>query len=225
MIVRLAIVALCLGSIARAAEPPPLTFGRPHVCSGDYYPADAVKLHHEGTVTLSFTITEQGTVTDPTIVHSSGYPELDAAALACVPSWRYRPATQNGKPAAVLWKAQVKFDQPSPEEMQRHLAVDQAMRALENEASRCLYAALAARAVAPEFDGVTQISIRFHAASAAEVSSFASSGNQVLDDMAVACFQDAPSLRQVRSLMPDGREYHLYVRWKDVLQARPAVHQ
>lgn len=74
-------------------------------CSSWLYPPVAVRQRHEGVTTMSFTIAENGTVKNVTVSKSSGYDELDQAAIACVSQWQYRPVTQNGKPVAVDSKA------------------------------------------------------------------------------------------------------------------------
>lgn len=89
------------------------SFGRPHVCMEEY-PAISVRLGEQGTTVLAFRITTAGTVKEPRILVSSGSDRLDAAALACVASWRYRPAVQDGKPIEVEWKAEVKWSLREP---------------------------------------------------------------------------------------------------------------
>ena len=69
----------------------------------------AVRLNHQGEVALSFTIAEGGAVKNVTVVKSSGYEELDQAAIACVTQFRYRPVIQNGKPIAVDGTTVVKW--------------------------------------------------------------------------------------------------------------------
>jgi TonB family protein len=83
------------------------SLGRPHVCKQDY-PADSVQLGEQGTTTVGYRITVQGTVKDPRVVVSSGSERLDGAALACVANWRYLPARDaKGEPVEVEWTAKV----------------------------------------------------------------------------------------------------------------------
>lgn len=97
-------------------EPPkpmitsPAAIGRPHACGRAQYPALAVRLNHEGTVGLSFTINTDGGVTNVAVTSSSGHDELDQAAMTCAQSWTYKPAIQNGAPVAVPWKTNVKWN-------------------------------------------------------------------------------------------------------------------
>ena len=75
------------------------------------YPEMARKLAEQGTVTLQMVISAQGQVTQATVVQSSGYPELDQAAIAWVQQhWRYKPALQNGQAVPSQAQAAVKFD-------------------------------------------------------------------------------------------------------------------
>ncbi|HJW41968.1 MAG TPA: energy transducer TonB [Rhizomicrobium sp.] len=75
------------------------------------YPDLARKLGQQGTVLLQIVVSAQGNVTSATVVQSSGYPDLDAAAAAWVQAhWRYNPAVQGGVPAPSQTRAAVKFD-------------------------------------------------------------------------------------------------------------------
>ena len=67
------------------------------------YPAQDVRLGNEGTVLLSVYVLPDGTVGDVRLVETSGYPRLDASALAEAHRWRFKPGTEDGKPAA-MWK-------------------------------------------------------------------------------------------------------------------------
>ena len=100
-----------------AAAPPkpavssPVSIGRPHTCGQRDYPPLATRLGHEGSVVLSFTVGADGGVSNVTVVQSSGFPELDAAAIPCAEKWQYKPAEENGAPVAktgyqakVTWK-------------------------------------------------------------------------------------------------------------------------
>ena len=85
----------------------PASIGRAHTCGQRYYPALATRLGHEGTTILSFKIGPDGSVHDVTVAQSSGYPELDEAAIPCAQSWQYKPAEQNGQPVETNWQAKV----------------------------------------------------------------------------------------------------------------------
>jgi protein TonB len=88
----------------------PASIGRPHNCpQGKWYPPMAIRLNQEGTTTLAFKITADGSITDVTVAESSGHDSLDQAAISCAQSWQYKPAMQNGSPVEVPWKASIKW--------------------------------------------------------------------------------------------------------------------
>ncbi len=89
----------------------PASIGAPHECPQDrWYPPLAIRLNQEGTTTLAFHITTDGSISDVTVAESSGYNSLDEAAVHCASaSWHYKPAMQEGHPVEVPWKAIVKW--------------------------------------------------------------------------------------------------------------------
>jgi TonB family protein len=111
------IIAASLPALAadQTAPPPPPRFavgaptglGRPHLCGHAYYPALALRLNQQGTATIGFTIQVDGHVRDIHIEKSSGYDLLDQASMLCAQNWTYKPATQNGKPIEVPWRANI----------------------------------------------------------------------------------------------------------------------
>ncbi len=88
---------------------PPAKTGPGIGCAGLYYPALAVRLSLEGTVTVGFTVTAQGAVTNVGIISSSGSSVLDDASVACVSQFQYKPATRNGQPIEVPWKVVINW--------------------------------------------------------------------------------------------------------------------
>jgi len=88
----------------------PASIGRPHNCpQARWYPPQAIRLNHEGTTTLAFTVGTDGGVSNITVANSSGHDELDQAAVSCAAGWTYKPAMQNGQAVAVPWKTSVKW--------------------------------------------------------------------------------------------------------------------
>lgn len=199
MIFRSLIVALLTVCAANASGLS--SSGQPHTCAD---PPAVLQLGYEGAVALEFTITEQGNVTDPSIIGTSGYPELDAAALACVATWRYGPATRNGVPIAERRKAKVLFESP-------------AQRELTTNAWLCIRQTAATVAVAPGFAGTTQLLIRIPTAGAAQVSIFASSGNSLLDNLAADCYRKSVPLSFPSPNQQSERNYHFYIPWDYIL--------
>lgn len=68
-----------------------------------------------GTVSLEVTVGTDGSVTGVQTRKSSGQPALDAAALASVQDWRFRPATRNGQPVEVQIAVPMTFNAPPSE--------------------------------------------------------------------------------------------------------------
>jgi protein TonB len=64
------------------------------------YPALARRLGEEGTVVLQVRVSANGLVDSVSIRRTSGYPELDRAALSAVRQWTFTPASRAGRPVA-----------------------------------------------------------------------------------------------------------------------------
>jgi protein TonB len=93
------------------ATAPTLARGASNNCATRYYPPMAVRLNHQGETFVKVDVNAEGQVTNVTLQKTSGYDELDQAALQCIQAqWHYNPATQNGQPVAssreagVVWK-------------------------------------------------------------------------------------------------------------------------
>lgn len=75
------------------------------------YPPTARSAAHQGTVVLALTVSPQGDVTGAAVAQSSGFPELDQAAVAWVTEhWKYKPAVRGGVAVTSQTQAAVKFD-------------------------------------------------------------------------------------------------------------------
>lgn len=72
------------------------------------YPEGARKARLEGDVVLEAIITSRGEIEEVRIVKSAG-PLFDASATAAVSSWKYRPATLNGRAVRVLLTVTISF--------------------------------------------------------------------------------------------------------------------
>ncbi|NLY88188.1 MAG: energy transducer TonB [Firmicutes bacterium] len=73
------------------------------------YPQTARENNWEGNVLLDALILADGTVGDLRVERSSGYELLDAAALAAVKDWRYRPALKDNAPVACRIRINIRF--------------------------------------------------------------------------------------------------------------------
>lgn len=74
------------------------------------YPAISLRLQEQGTVAIKFVVGSAGAVSDCSVTASSGKARLDDAACKMVlKRWKYKPATQDGKPVSVSITANVIF--------------------------------------------------------------------------------------------------------------------
>lgn len=66
------------------------------------YPKDARRRGIQGRVTLQVVVLSSGYVVWPAVL-ASKHPEFNESALRAVSLWRYRPATENGKPVSIYF--------------------------------------------------------------------------------------------------------------------------
>jgi len=79
------------------------------------YPELSRANREEGIVTVRFTVNTDGTVSNASLLRSSGFPRLDQAALDEVTAnWRYHPAMRDGVPITVTTAANVNFKLNEP---------------------------------------------------------------------------------------------------------------
>jgi protein TonB len=78
------------------------------VRSAPAYPELARKLRREGVVVLEAVIDKSGGVVDARVLTDPGF-GLSQAALAAVRTWRYQPATLDGRPVSVYLTVTVTF--------------------------------------------------------------------------------------------------------------------
>jgi len=83
-------------SIAGADEPPSPFPSNP----SPGYPASAVRERRQGRVVVLMQVSAEGKVTRAEIQKSSGWPDVDAAALATAKTWKFTPARRDGIPVA-----------------------------------------------------------------------------------------------------------------------------
>ena len=86
----------------------PVAIGRKHECMSGYPPVSR-RLSEQGVVTVKYVISETGEVTSASVEKSSGYSRLDEAATICVKDWRFKPATQGGRPIATTNQANIRY--------------------------------------------------------------------------------------------------------------------
>lgn len=74
------------------------------------YPAQAVRQRHQGSVLLLIKLDEQGSIADVHIEKSSGFPELDRAAVENAYHSRFRPEVVNGSAVASYIRIPANFN-------------------------------------------------------------------------------------------------------------------
>lgn len=90
--------------------PPPLTREVSIVhAPAPAYPATAMAEKHEGRVMLKLLVRETGRAAEVSVEQSSGYSELDAAAVAAVEQWQFSPGQQGSRPVASWIMVPVQF--------------------------------------------------------------------------------------------------------------------
>jgi TonB family protein len=62
------------------------------------FPIKAARRMQEGWVRFTYVITEEGKVIDPVVTDSSGERSFEKEALRAIKKWKFKPATQDGKP-------------------------------------------------------------------------------------------------------------------------------
>ena len=74
------------------------------------YPAAAMRNRQEGWVTLEFTVTQTGSVRDPWVTDAEPADLFDAAAIAAVKQWRFKPRVANGRAVEVRSAVTLRFN-------------------------------------------------------------------------------------------------------------------
>jgi len=86
---------------AAAANPNPVRIAAVadfNTCAKPEWPKASLRNEETGTVTLSFLIGTDGRVADSKIVKSSGFRDLDKAAVTGISKCRFKPGSTDGKP-------------------------------------------------------------------------------------------------------------------------------
>jgi len=83
------------------------------------YPQSAVQAGEQGITIISVHVTADGTVKEPRVARSSGYPDLDNAALSCVNGVKVTPLLSKGVPIEadtdmqVTWRRSTFYGTPA----------------------------------------------------------------------------------------------------------------
>lgn len=77
--------------------------------SAPRYPLRAQRAGIEGVVTVEFTITSEGAVSDPLIIKAEPSEIFDEAVLEAITKWKFKPRIVNGKPVARRARQRISF--------------------------------------------------------------------------------------------------------------------
>jgi TonB family protein len=165
---------------ASAGQLAALAHGENNNCASKYYPPVAIRLNHEGSTVIDVSIDETGKVSKAGIAASSGYPELDQAAVDCVAKeWRFTPATRDGKPVASVKQYRIVWKLTGPQNVRPWLKMD--------PDGLCQTIFASAKIRWPSYRAAT-LAFRVSPAGAVELPFVAiSSGDQLFDAKAVEC--------------------------------------
>jgi protein TonB len=97
----IAAVLVSSAPVAFAAEVP-ATFDSKN-CKADY-PKASLMNEEQGTVTMSFLVKPDGTVADSKVDKTSGFKNLDKAAIKAISACKFKPGTKDGAPAETWTK-------------------------------------------------------------------------------------------------------------------------
>ncbi|HXJ00682.1 MAG TPA: TonB family protein [Micropepsaceae bacterium] len=96
-----------------SSPPPGSTFAiatTSHAVTPSDYPSQSIRLHENGDVTVTYVVNEMGSVASCSVLVSSGFMRLDESACAMVKKrWKYKPATEDGKPVSIQYISKVSF--------------------------------------------------------------------------------------------------------------------
>jgi TonB family protein len=106
-------------AVQEAASAPALPAnGPPHVDTSGVnmqpnYPASALAAHEKGSAIISVSVRDDGTVGKASLARSSGYSDLDSAAINAVLHWKFQPALENGEPVDGETSVLIAFQPPT----------------------------------------------------------------------------------------------------------------
>jgi protein TonB len=93
----LAAIALSGMTVAVAAAEVPASFD-PKNCKADY-PKASLMNEEQGTTSMSFLISPDGSVVESKLDKTSGFKNLDKAAMKSLSACKFKPGTKDGAPA------------------------------------------------------------------------------------------------------------------------------
>jgi len=207
----LTFVVVSAAGVPVRADEEPKPVGAPHICTSNY-PEAAVRAGAEGTTLLSFDIDAQGNVKNPSVAKTSGNKDLDDAAIECAGNWKYRAATHKGKTATVPWQANVQW-------RLHNTTMAQSL------AHSCQKYVTTAPDIPTGESRITSIAFRvIPDGTYTDVKVTATSGDAILDDVAVRCTLASHFPTQMLDWPTDGITGHAALDWSGLTPAAVLQH-
>ena len=108
--------AISLPAIAGDTRPAQIDTSRPH---DQVYPRGAQVSGEQGDIYLKIYVHANGKADRITVAKSSGYSDLDNAAIESALNWHYVPATQNGDAVADWMMVHIVYQLPAGQQQQQ----------------------------------------------------------------------------------------------------------
>lgn len=113
---KIAVSALAIAA-ALMASPALAGYARPHIDTSQpnqtIYPAASQSAGEQGVAKIKAYVRPNGRATRVRIVESTGYQDLDDAAVQTVMNWRFVPAMQNGEAVSDWTNLQIAYTLPA----------------------------------------------------------------------------------------------------------------
>ncbi|MES2300376.1 MAG: energy transducer TonB [Pseudomonadota bacterium] len=94
------LLSVAAGTVAAAETPASFD---PKTCKAEY-PKASLMNEEQGTVSMSFLVAADGSVVESKLEKTSGYKNLDKAALKALSACKFKPGTKDGAPAQTWTK-------------------------------------------------------------------------------------------------------------------------
>jgi protein TonB len=98
----LAALLMSAMTVAATAAEVPASFD-PKACKADY-PKASLMNEEQGTVSMSFLVSTDGSVVEAKLDKTSGFKNLDKAAIKSLSACKFKPGTKDGSPAQTWTK-------------------------------------------------------------------------------------------------------------------------
>jgi TonB family protein len=105
--------------LALSAAPSRAVDTKPHIDTSGVnmqpaYPASAYGTGERGAVVMAIAVTKEGKASRVRLIQTSGYNDIDSAAIAGVMGWKFIPATHDGVVAEGISTIKLVFQPPAP---------------------------------------------------------------------------------------------------------------